>query len=204
MTRIWTLLLCVIGSFFLSACTEKSQDQMYIEEAQLTEEEKAIAELLGLNQDYRLFDFEVDDTVKSLQINTYELTDGQWHMIAGGGGQAFEDSEGRLALGFHNLSEGLRISIQSEHHNGSTSYFKESGTELSGMSRTTSVLSGKREIAYDQEIPLVIQIITSKNEVHSYAVDYFFQPEEYEKYDYEHVYAITVLFSQKAAGELAE
>ncbi len=97
MTRIWTLLLCVIGSFFLSACTEKSPDQMYIEEAQLTEEEKAIAELLGLNQDYRLFDFEVDDTVKSMQINTYELTDGQWHMIAGGGGQAFEDSEGRLA-----------------------------------------------------------------------------------------------------------
>ena len=48
-----------------------------------------------------------------------------------------------------------------------------------------------------------IQIITSKNEVHSYVVDYFFQPEEYEKYDYEYVYAITVLFSQKPVSELA-
>ena len=28
------------------------------------------------------------------------------------------------------------------------------------------------------------------------------RPEEYEKYDYEHVYAITVLFSQKTVNEL--
>ena len=42
-----------------------------------------------------------------------------------------------------------------------------------------------------------------KRQVHSYVVDYFFQPEEYEKYDYEYVYAITVLFSQKPVSELA-
>ena len=70
------------------------------------------------------------------------------------------------------------------------------------MGWATSTLTDKTEIAYDQEIPLVIQIITSKNEVHSYMVDYFFQPEEYEKYDYEHVYAITVLFSQKTVNKL--
>ena len=84
-----------------------------------------------------------------------------------------------------------------------TSYFKESENDITGMGYATSVLSDKQEIVYDQEIPLVIQIITSKNEVHSYVVDYFFQPEEYEKYDYEYVYAITVLFSQKPVSELA-
>ena len=182
---------------------ENNLDQMYIEEAQLTEEEKNIAELLGLNQEYRLYDFSLDDTVKSMQINTYELIDGEWHIVAGGGGQAFEDAEGRLALGFDNLADGLRIAIQSEHNNGSTSYFKESENDITGMGYATSVLSDKQEIVYDQEIPLVIQIITSKNEVHSYVVDYFFQPEEYEKYDYEYVYAITVLFSQKPVSELA-
>ena len=193
MKRIWALLLGVVLSVSLTACAENNLDQMYIEEAQLTEEEKNIAELLGLNQEYRLYDFSLDDTVKSMQINTYELIDGEWHIVA----------EGRLALGFDNLADGLRIAIQSEHNNGSTSYFKESENDITGMGYATSVLSDKQEIVYDQEIPLVIQIITSKNEVHSYVVDYFFQPEEYEKYDYEYVYAITVLFSQKPVSELA-
>ena len=48
---------------------------------------------------------------------------------------------------------------------------------------------------------MLIQIVTSKNEVRSYSTDYFFQPEEYEKYGYEHVYAVTVLFSQKPLHE---
>lgn len=201
--RVCALLLCVLLSASLSACTDNDLDQMYIEKAELTEEEKNIADLLGLNQEYRLYDFYLDDTVKSMRINTYELIDGEWHIVAGGGGEAFEDSDGRLALGFDNLADGLRIAVQSEHNNGSTSYFKESKTDMAGMSYTTSTLSDKKEILYDQEIPLVIQIITSKNEVHSYVVDYFFQPEEYEKYDYEYVYAVTVLFSQKSVSELA-
>lgn len=202
MKRIWILFLCAVVSFSLSACAENNLNQMYIEEAQLTEEEKNIAELLGLNQTYRLYDFFVDDTVKSMQINTYELIDGEWHIIAGGGGQAFEDSEGRLALGFDTIADGLRIATQSEHNSGSTSYFKESKNDIAGMGYATSYLTDQKEIVYDQEIPLVIQIITSKNEVYSYTVDSFFQPEEYAKYDYEQVYAITVLFSQRAVSEL--
>lgn len=158
---------------------------------------------MGLNQEYRLYDFHLDDTVKSMRVNTYELIDGEWHIVAGGGGEAFEDSDGRLALGFDNLANGLRTAVQSEHNNGSTSYLKESKTDMAGMGYTTSTLSDRKEILYDQEIPLVIQIITSKNEVHSYVVDYFFKPEEYEKYDYEYVYAVTVLFSQKSVSELA-
>ncbi len=202
MKQIWTLLLCVALSFTLSACAESDLNQMYIEEAQLTKKEKNIAELLGLNQEYRLYDFFIDDTVKSMQINTYELIGGEWHIVAGDGGQAFEDSEGRLALGFDNIADGLRIATQSKHNSGSTSYFKERKNDITGMGWATSTLTNKTEITYDQEIPLVIQIITSKNEIHSYMVDYFFQPEEYEKYDYEHVYAITVLFSQKTVNEL--
>lgn len=203
MKQVSALLLCALLSISLSACTGNDSNQMYIEEAQLTEEEKNIAELLGLSREYRLYDFQLDDTVKSMQINTYELVDGEWHIIVGGGGQAFEDSKGRLALGFDNLADGLRIAVQSEHNSDSTTYFNENKNDLTDMSYTTSALSENKEIIYDQEIPLVIQIITSKNEVHSYQVDYFFQPEEYEKYDYEHVYAVTALFSQKPVSELA-
>ncbi len=123
--RVWALLPCVLLSVSLSACAENDLDQMYIEKAKLTEEEKNIAELLGLNQEYRLYDFQLDDTVKSMQINTYELIDGEWHIVVGSGGQAFEDLDGRLALGFDNLADGLRIAVQSEHSNDSTSYFSK-------------------------------------------------------------------------------
>ena len=191
------LVLCVVSSVSLSACAENSLEQMYIEEAQLTEEEKSIAELLGADQEYRLYDFYTDDTVKSMQINTYELIDGEWHTVAGGEGEVFEDSEGRLALGFDNVADGLRIAIQSEHNNGSTSYFKEGRNDITDMDYAISALSDRQKIVYGREIPLVIQIITSKNEVRSYAVDCFFQPEELEKYDYEYVYAVTILFDQK-------
>lgn len=40
--RIWALLLCVVMSISLSACAENNLDRMYIEEAQLTEEEKIL------------------------------------------------------------------------------------------------------------------------------------------------------------------
>lgn len=202
MKRAWVMFLSVLVVFTLSACTQSDTRQMYIEQAQLTNQEQNIADLLGVNQDFHLYDFKLDDTVKSIQINTYELTDGKWHQVTGGGGLAFEDSSGRFMLSFNNLSEGLRFAIQSEHNNNSTSYFKENTSDVEGMSYTTSTLSDKTEVMYEQEIPLAIQIITSKNEVHSYVVDYYFQPEEYEKYNYEHVYAVTVLFSQKTVSEL--
>ena len=68
----------------------------------------------------------------------------------------------------------------------------------------TVVLSEKEEFSYEEEIPLVIQVFTLKNEVRSYGVDYFYYPEEYEKLGYEGVFAITIRFSQKTVAELSE
>lgn len=200
MKRYGTFLLCVLLSLSLSACAGKKSGQMYIEEAHLTEEENKIATLLGNDQKHHLYDFRTDDTVKSIQINTYELLDGEWHMVTGGGGLAFEDAEGRLGLSFDKLADGLRVALQSKHTNDTTSYVKENEPDVTGMACVTSFLSGQTEVVYEQEIPLVIQIITSKDEVHSYDVDYYFRPEEYAKYDYESVYAVTILFSQKTLG----
>ncbi len=202
MKRMCGLLCCCLMLLSMSACTKSSSKEMYIETAQLTEEEKNIAELLGLNQEYRIFDFYADDTVQSMQVNTCELVNGKWKIIMGGGGQSVTDSKGRIALGFENIADGVRVAVQSENNSGAVSHKKELN-DFSSMSRTTSVISEKNEVIYDKEIPLVIQIMTSKNEVQSHVADFYFQPEEYEKYGYEHVYAITVLFSQKSVDELS-
>ena len=159
--------------------------------------------MLGLNTEHRIFDFSLDESVQSIQVNTYRLVDGEWKLETGGGGQAFSDITGRIALGFERLDEELRIAIQSEHTGGATGYKSGRNEDLKEVGGfATSILSEKKEVVYEEEIPLVIQIITSKNEIHSYQVDYFHSPKEYEKLGYEGVFAITIRFSQKTVAEL--
>ena len=205
MKKLIVLVLAMVGLLSMVGCSDikKNAEKMYIEPAQLTEEEEKIAALLGLDTQQKIYDFVLDETVQSIQVNTYRLMDGEWKLETGGGGQAFSDVTGRIALSFERLDEGLRIAIQSEHIGGSTKYDSERNDDLNEIGNyTTSILSEKTEFAYEEEIPLAVQIITSKNEVVSYQVDYFNSPEEYEKFGYEGVFAITVRFSQKTVGEL--
>ena len=205
MKKLIVLVLAMVGLLSMIGCSdiEKNAEKMYIEPAQLTEDEEKIAALLGLDTQQKIYDFVLDETVQSIQVNTYRLMDGEWKLEIGGGGQAFSDAKGRIALSFERLDEGIRIAIQSEHTGGSTKYNSERNEDLNEIgSYTTSILSEKTEFAYEEEIPLAVQIITSKNEVVSYQVDYFNSPEEYEKFGYEGVFAITVRFSQKTVGEL--
>ena len=205
MKKLMALMLAMVGLLSMVGCSdiEKKAEKMYIEPAQLTEEETNIGSLLGLNMEHRIYDFVLDESVQSIQVNTYRLVDGEWKLEAGGGGQAFSDVEGRIALSFERLDEGLRTAIQSEHTGGSTEYKSEQNADLNEIgSFATSVLSEKTEFVYEEEIPLAVQIITSKNEIVSYQVDYFNSPEEYEKLGYEGVFAITIRFSQKTVAEL--
>ena len=205
MKKLIVAVLVVIGMMSMVGCSDKpkSAEKMYIEPAQLTEEEEKIAALLGLNTKQRIFDFVLDESVQSIQVNTYRLIDGEWKLETGGGGQAFSDTEGRIALAFERLDEGIRIAIQTEHTGGSTEYKSERNEDLNEIgSFATSVLSEKTEFEYEEEIPLAVQVITSSNQVVSYQVDYFNSPEEYEKLGYEGVFAITIRFSQKTVAEL--
>ena len=205
MKKLIVIVLMIVGMISMVGCfgTPKSTGKMYIEPAQLTEEEEKIAELLGLNTKQCVFDFVLDESVQSIQVNTYRLIDEEWKLETGGGGQAFSDVDGRIALDFERLDEGIRIAIQSEHTGGSTEYMSERNEDLKEIgSFATSVLSERTDIVYEEEIPLAVQVITSNNQVVSYQVDYFNSPEEYEKPGYEGVFAITIRFSQKTVAEL--
>ena len=132
MKKLIIIVLAIVGMISMVGCsdTEKTVDKMYIEPAQLTEEEEKIAALLGLNTQQQIYDFVLDETVQSIQVNTYRLIDGEWKLETGGGGQAFSDATGRIALSFERLDEGIRIAIQSEHSGGSTEYDSERNEDL--------------------------------------------------------------------------
>ena len=202
MKKVFSVILFIFLICFMAGCqSEPEAPTMYIQKAQLTEAEENIVKLLGDENDQLIYDFVLDDTVQCLQINTYELQGSEWKLISGGGGQAFTDPKGRLALDFNSLAEGLRVAIQSEHSGGSNAYRRDDVDDLGTIGRATSMLSDKTEIVYEQEIPLVTQILSSKAEIVSYQPDYYFQPEEYAKLGYEKVYAITIRFSQKSVSE---
>ena len=69
---------------FLIACGNTAKKPaLYIEKAQLSEQEESIAKLLGANSEQLIYDFKLDNTVTSVQINTYVLINGEWKPISG-------------------------------------------------------------------------------------------------------------------------
>ena len=184
----------------LAGCSAEAAPSMYIEPAKLDEKEEAVAKLLGADMDQHLFDVVLDGTARKVSVCTYELVDGAWELRSGGGGMSLKEGEkkGRMAFGFEDLRGEYREAVQFGKDFTAVKYGSpEEIDDPEGMGRTTSFLSNRTEIVYGKEIPLAIQIHTTKNEVVSYFTDYFFQPEEYEKLGYEHVYALTVMFSQE-------
>jgi len=202
MKKMANILIIITILFSLSACSldNMSDDKMYIQKSELTEEEQSILEFAGTEKPPYILDFVVDDTVQSLQINTYELKGSEWKLIAGGG-QQLNVQKSRIALTFDNIGLGLRTAVE---HKGSNSYISENDFEFEGLNSTTSYLTDKTPIEYEKEIPLVIQIHTSKNNIYSVFPDHgFFEPQTYADFGYEKVYAITCLFSQKTVNELS-
>lgn len=176
--------------------------------AELTAEESALAELLNVKLDgFRIFDFGVgkagDGGVKSVQITLYELRDGEWAPVSQNR-RTLSDPAGRIALGFSKIPEGVELTLQSENMIGTSTLEVQPVDKAKALTYATSVLTGSVPIELDKEVPLVVQIATTKNEISSYDVKYFEMPREYGKHGYEHVYAITVMFSEKTVYELAE
>ncbi|MDE6839801.1 MAG: hypothetical protein K2P49_02945 [Oscillospiraceae bacterium] len=205
--RYASLLLAVLMALALSACGEPAQKEdetMSIAPAQLSQEETALTELLGLGmENYRIFDYQVGGGVQSIQLTVYELVGTEWEPKVNAIRSASTDPKGRIALAFGRMTEGVRVSFQSENSGGGATFTMETEDDVSSMACATSMLTNAAEIAFDQEVPLVVQIVTSKNQINSYDVSYFGMPREYAKHEYEHVYAITVTFSEKAVEELS-
>ena len=152
-----------------------------------------------MQQHLRIFDFVVDHNAKRMRINTYELLNGEWSPISIDYHEPLNNTDGRLAFEFDHLDEGMRFAIQSGGNTGSASYSTQPEYATLGMGYGTSTMSGRTEIIYGVEMPVAIQIVTSKSSFQSCSVNYFSTPEELAKSGYEHIYAITVCFEDTAS-----
>lgn len=206
--RYCSLILAVLLALSAAGCGVTGHAAMSVHPAQLSAEEEALTKLLDVNMDsYRIFDFQMEgggnSGVQSVQVTLYELEDGAWTVKARSQ-RAFSDALGRLALSFGKITEGVRLTVQSENVFDSILLNMESEDDTSSMSYTTSMLTESAMMDMDKETPLAIQIVTSKSDIISYGVQYFEMPREYARHNYEHVYAVTLMFSQKTVYELAD
>ena len=207
--RCVSLLLAAALALSLAGCGangDKDKNKggaMTIAPAQLSEEEQALADLLALGMEsYHIFDFQVEGA-KSIHLRAYELSDGEWNCAEHGVLEA-AGGAGRVALTFGKMTEGVRMACKDAAGIFSSEVTMAAGDDAASMTFATSTLTESAKIELDQEIPLAVQIATTKNEIRSYEVGYFHMPREYAKHGYEHVYAITVMFSGKTVYELVD
>lgn len=210
--RIAALLLAALAALSLGGCGAKNDMDdkkntatgRSVQPLELTEEESALTELLGLEMGgYRIFDFQLgeDSGVKSLCLFAYELENGAWHDLSTQI-QPFSDPSGRVALTFGKMPDGVKMTVQGASGTSSSSFAPPVEGDPAAMTYATSVLNAQSDIPWDEEIPLALQIATSQSEFSTYNVDYFSMPRELAKHDYDHVYAITVMFSQKSVDQI--
>ncbi|WP_326513884.1 hypothetical protein [Clostridium intestinale] len=205
MKRVLSVFMLAVSLLIFTSCKAKNPVEVkekYIQKSELTKSEDDIVKLVGDYENQMMYDFNLDDKVQSIQISIYELKDNKWDSNIGRLSQECTDTKGRLSLNFNNYFYGYKIAFLSENSSASTKFSTEKPQEPSTMGQLSSFLDNKAEITYDKEIPLVVQGVTSGNTMTVHTVDYFYTPEKYKELGYDHVYAVTVLFSEKQVSEL--
>lgn len=192
--KLFAALLAV--ALIASGCGAEKQaetdNEMYIEQAQLTDEESNLLSMVKADRD-KTFDFRTDETVKSVKINIYELkSDGNWRQKNSSEGYTIYDNSGRIALVYDSLSGEKDISIDTGDSMTSVHYQGDGENSFDGLVLSDAFLSEKTVIECEKEIPLALQIYSYGN-ADVYGAEQFYRPDELKQY--EHVYAVTAVFS---------
>lgn len=190
MKKSISLLLIITVLLTLVAC-DKGNKMMTISATTLTKNEESIIKLLNVPNDSKVFDYVLDNTVKSMTITCHTLNDDLKWVDQGTMSNDIKASSGRIGI---TIDDELQISIES----GSTgiSTIKPELNELLNQTinymHSTSWLS-ESSIEPDKEIPLLLKVYTDSNSIVGYDTASYFKPEHLKDNDL--VIAVTVCFS---------
>ena len=195
--HIMTISLLILSAVLLSACGKQEAGSMKPTKTELSDKEKALADLLAPVGSSRLFDFTVDETIRQVTVTTYELKNGQWDRFTSNS-TPLSGSQGLLFLGFENIPDGIRTGIQIDEENSVSQWEPlESAEESSAPSAcVTRQLEQPADIIPEKEIPVILQILDSGGTIETLDLDFFYDPSKAEGYGYDRVFCITVSFSQ--------
>ena len=116
MKKLLSVLLAAAFLLLFTACATEpaGPSQMQLAPGNLTDEEKNLLTLVGSSQTASLFDFQLDDSIQSVNVERYELDgNGAWRSF-GGGSFSVSAGEGRIALSLDPRRNEIRFAVQGE------------------------------------------------------------------------------------------
>lgn len=177
--------------------TDETSSEMYIEQAQLNDDEKNILSLMDVKNNGVICDFVVDENVESVYITVYKYKDGAWKEYTRDS-RLFADTEGRIGLAYEDMGNGMKTSFQGEHDNGSTEFYPDT-EDIYNTGRMQSTLNTRETVEYNKEIPVAIQVYTGDNGPSSVGLESFFEPDTLS--GCADAYAVTIEFSDLSLDE---
>lgn len=196
MKKYLYLILTVSICLFFTACG-KSESGMTLQTAALSRPQKELAAMLTPGQRSIMFDYTVDSSAQSFSITSYTLTDaGEWEALSENQYPIDSTQSGRFALVFRVVGDGIGISSKNRDGISSSLNHPEQTVKTDGLNAATTFFGNDVPIAYDQEIPLALQILTSNNPTETFGKDFFTKPEDLLDHGYAHIYAVTATFSK--------
>lgn len=193
MKNIMKLLgISLFAILFLGCSSSRLDDNMFVSKGKLSNDELSTAEFLGVEEELYIIDYNVNDTIKSLTVNLYELIDKQWEVMSISTQELINNSA-RIAFSFDNLGLEYKYMVEED---GTMHYKNSEPFNFESTAIATSYLTEKTAIEIDKEIPLIIQVHSLKDNVSSYIPALgFFETHKYAIQDDEKVYAITIVFN---------
>jgi len=190
------LILC----FTVAGCSSAPTfEKMQVKPAELTQDETNILELVQYtNQKSKVFDFQLDGNAKSASVKCYTLDEsGKWVERFGSSSTALYGPNGRISITFGNFDDGMKVAFQ--QGNGSSGGEIESGqkSQLKDFIQA-EIFTDSVDVEYGKEIPLVMQILSTKGELVTPEIGWFEQPDKLMAQGYDKVFVVVVSFNDKA------
>ncbi|NFS10545.1 hypothetical protein FDE77_04480 [Clostridium botulinum] len=182
------IIICFI--FILIGCNNKNQGE--IKFSNLMQKEESLLKLIENEADCKIYDYVLNNNVKSIYVNFKTLnSNGEWQEN-GGASSDVSSTKGRIAISSFRDEGNLQISIE----NGDGVVKFKSNSELydnaKGMTRAMA-WDEECDFVCEKEIPLAMQIISNTSEI-GISMNNFYNTDELKDYDI--VNAVTVTFSE--------
>lgn len=197
------LMLCLLT---LSGCSEgdiidhaaelfspKSAAPMLVP-VELTAKSLELFNTLGRNRkhDNCIFDFTVPEETKRISIMQWELKDGEW-VVYEGDHLVLNRTKGRIGLSWDDLCNDANVVLRTDENTFAITHHNPEDASVSGLQTVTIFQRMDTEIVLEQEIPLLMQIVTNAAEVPVIPLNCYPETERYA--GHEQVTLVTVRFS---------
>ncbi len=161
---------------------------------ELTSKSLELLNTLGSNRKHEscIFDFTAPEGTKQVSIMQWELKDGEWGVYEGDH-LVLNRTKGRIGLSWDELCNGANVVLRTDENIFAISHHNPEDFSVSGLETITIFQRMDTEIVLEQEIPLLMQIVTNAAEAPIVPLNCYPETERYA--GHEQVTLVTVRFS---------